>query len=174
MNAAGYNKTGVVDGNDNTISIGGNLSNNTKNVQLHIFPKIASVPIVPNCNTAKTKETKQVTNNICTVQLCSDGKTVLLPHSFMPINKNLITCEHAKAYIHLWPKLDPKQVEIGGGYEITDVEIKAFLEYLKELFNYVQSVGREVLKQHIVRNFRHEGFTVNGVPLAMFEMFLKF
>jgi hypothetical protein len=44
----------------------------------------------------------------------------------MPANKNLITCEHAKAYIHLWPKLDPKQVEIGGGYEITDVEIEAF------------------------------------------------
>ena len=169
MNAAGYNKNCVVDGNDNTISIGGNLSNNTNNVQLHIFPKIASVPIVPNCNTAKTKETKPVTNNICTVQLCSDGKTVLLPHSFMPINKNLITCEHAKAYIHLWPKLDPKQVEIGGGYEITDVEIEAFQEYLKELFNYVQSVGREALKQHIVRNFRHEGFTVNGVPLAAFD-----
>lgn len=169
MNAAGYNKNCVVDGNDNTISIGGNLSNNTNNVQLHIFPKIASVPIVPNYNTAKTKETKPVTNNICTVQLCSDGKTVLLPHSFMPINKNLITCEHAKAYIHLWPKLDPKQVEIGGGYEITDVEIEAFLEYLKELFNYVQSVGREALKQHIVRNFRHEGFTVNGVPLAAFD-----
>jgi len=84
-------------------SIGGNLSNNTNNVQLHIFPKIASVPIVPNWNTAKTKETKPVINNIFTVQLCSDGKTVLLPHSFMPINKKLITCEHAKAYIHLWP-----------------------------------------------------------------------
>ena len=87
----------------------------------------------------------------------------------MPINKNLITFEHAKAYIHLWPKLDPKQVEIGGGCEITDVEIEAFLEYLKELFDYVQSVSREALKQHIVRNFRHEGFTVNGVPLATFD-----
>ena len=146
MNAAGYNKTCVVDGNDNTISIRGNLSNNTNNVHLQIFSKMESVPIVPNCNTAKTKETKPVTNNIFTVQLCSDGKTVLLPHSFVPINKNLITCEHAKAYIHLWPKLDPKQVEIGGCYEITDVEIEAFQEYLKELFNYVQSVGREALK----------------------------
>ena len=87
----------------------------------------------------------------------------------MPINKNLITCEHTKAYIHLWPKLDQKQVDIGGYYEITDVEIEAFQEYLKELFNYVQSVGREALKQHIVRNFRHDGFTVNGVPLAVFD-----
>ena len=68
----------------------------------------------------------------------------------MPINTKLITCEHAKAYIHLWSKLDPKQGDIGGGYEITDVEIEAFQEYLKELFNYVQSVGREALKQHIV------------------------
>ncbi len=66
MNAAGYSKTCVVDGNDNTISIGDNLSNNTNNVRLHIFPKIVSVPIVPNCNTAKTKETKLVTNNIST------------------------------------------------------------------------------------------------------------
>ena len=87
----------------------------------------------------------------------------------MPINKNLITFEYAKAYIHLWPKLDPKQVDIGGCYEITDVEIKAFQEYLKELFNYIQSIGREALKQHIVRNFRHEGFTVNGVPLVAFD-----
>ncbi len=75
-NAAGYIKTCVVDGNDNKISIGGNLSNNSNNVQLQIFPKMASVPVIPNCNTAKTKETNPVTNNICTVQLCSDGKTV--------------------------------------------------------------------------------------------------
>ncbi len=63
----------------------------------------------------------------------------------------------------------PKQVDIGGGYEITDVKTEAFQEYLKELFNYVQSVGREALKQYIVRNFRHEGFTVNGVTLAAFD-----
>ncbi len=69
MNAAGYNKTSVVDGNDNMISIGGKLSNNTNNVQIQIFPKIAAVPIVPNCNTAKTKETKPVTNNICSYAL---------------------------------------------------------------------------------------------------------
>ena len=73
-----------------------------------------------------------MTNNNCKVQLCSDGKTVLLPYSFIPINKKLITCGHVKAYIHIWPKLDPKQVEIGGCYEITDAEIKAFQEYLKD------------------------------------------
>jgi hypothetical protein len=59
MNAARYNKTCVVDGNDNLISIGGNLSNNTNNVQLHIFPKMASAPIVPNCNTEKSKKPNQ-------------------------------------------------------------------------------------------------------------------
>lgn len=59
MNAAGYNKTCVVDGNDNTISIGGNLSNNTNNVQLHIFPKIASVPIVPTVTLPKPKKPNQ-------------------------------------------------------------------------------------------------------------------
>ena len=125
-NAAGYNKTCVVDGNDNTISIGGNLSNNTNNVQLQIFPKMVSVPIIPTCNTAKTNETKPATNNKCTVQLCFDGKTVLLPHSFMPIDKNLITCEHAKAYIHLWPKLDRKQVDIGGCYGLLMLRSKHF------------------------------------------------
>ena len=168
-NAAVYNRTSVVDGNNNKISIGGNVSNNSNNVHLQVFPAMESVPIVTGNNSAATKDSKLVINNNGKVQLCSDGKTVLLPHSLMPTNKNLITWEHAKAYIHLWPKLDPQQVEMGGCYEITDVEINAFQEYLKELFNYLQFAGREALKQHIVRNFRHEGFTLNGVSVATIE-----
>ena len=164
-NGAGYNKTSVVDGNNNKISIGGNVSNNSNNVHLQVFTTMVSVPIIPGHNTATTKETQPDTNNYCKVQLCSDGKTVLLPHSLMPTNKNLITCEHDKVYIHLWPKLDPTQ--------ISDVEIKAFQEYLKELFNYIQSPGRETLKQYIVRNFRRQGFTVNGVSVAALDDVLE-
>ena len=44
-NAAGYNKTSVVDGNNNMISIRGNVSNNSNNVNLQVFPAIVSVPI---------------------------------------------------------------------------------------------------------------------------------
>ena len=46
-NAAVYNRTSVVDGNNNKISIGGNLSNNSNDVHLQVFPAIVSVTIVP-------------------------------------------------------------------------------------------------------------------------------
>ena len=51
MDAAGYNKTSAVDGNNNKISIGGNLSNSSNNVHLKVFPAIVSMPIVPRHKT---------------------------------------------------------------------------------------------------------------------------
>ena len=170
-NAAESNKNSFVQGDNNSISVGRNLmsnSNNNNSVQVQFFPTISGQTI-PNRSNDKTKRPKPVTNDDCKVQFCSDGKTVLLPHSLLPPNKSWITDEHAIACIHLWPKLDPKQANNGVVYPISDVEIKAYREYLKKLFDHIQSTGREALKQHIVRNFRRAGYTVNGESVSTFD-----
>ena len=170
-NAAESNKNSFVQGDNNSISVGRNLmsnSNNNNSVQVQFFPTISGQTI-PNRSNDKTKRPKPVTNDDCKVQFCSDGKTVLLPHSLLPPKRSCITDEHAKACIHLWPKLDPKQANKGVVFQISVGEIEAYREYLKKLFDHIQSTGREALKQHIVRNFRHAGYTVNGESVCTFD-----